>query len=350
MYMRCKQFGFDRKMINQRLAFLRLSKADHKLAYRLRDEVISPNINEIIDRFYETLLFHPESRKWLIDGDTIQALKKTQSKYLLTLGIGFDTEVYFEDRLRIGVIHASIGLPLSTYQGAYGNLIQYIINVIPETIQTNTRDFSDLTNFIVKITSLDITLATETYHFSHMSDLEDEVKLAQSREKKFRSQAETDSLTGLKNRKSSFSLLNEAIGNVPLLSGNLCLLMLDIDHFKKVNDTYGHQAGDEVIKQVAATISKTLRVHDIAGRYGGEEFILGLVEVTQEVAHKIAERLRNCLAEAPMKINGQVIYITASIGLACLGEREDLHSLIKRSDNALYEAKEAGRNRVICSL
>ena len=347
MFLRCEQFGFNRKVIDQRLAFLKLSKADHRLALRLNSEVIAPNVTRIIDRFYETLLFHAESRKWLVDGDVIQQLKRTQSRYLLGLGIGFDTEAYFEERLRIGVVHASIGLPLSTYQGAYANLIEYIIEAIPESIREDTRDYVALTKFVVKIALLDITLATETYHYSNMSNLADEVKLAQSREKMFQSQAETDSLTGLYNRKQAFILLDEAIRNAHLNSGSLCLLMLDLDHFKKINDTYGHQVGDEVLRQTGAGIAKSLRSHDIAGRYGGEEFVIGLVDVTGEVAAEVAERVRSCIADMPIAIRDEVIHVTASIGLACLDAHDDLQSLVKRTDAALYVAKESGRNRVI---
>ena len=347
MLSRCDHFGFDRKKINQRLAFLRLSKADHKLAQRLNVEVIEPNVNKIIDRFYETLLFHPESRMWLLDGDTIARLKKTQCEYLLSLGIGFDTEEYFENRLQIGIRHAVIGLPLSTYQCAYSNLVQYIIDVIPESIQKVRLEYKALTNFVVKITSLDISLAIETYHYSTMTELQDEVKTAHSRESKLRSQAETDSLTGLYNRKYAFSHLNEAINNAQQASGSLSLLMLDIDYFKKVNDTYGHQIGDVVLKQAAKAITQTLRDHDIVGRYGGEEFIVGLVDVTPELANQVADRIRSCVADTPITIHEQLINVTVSIGLACLSAQDGLENLIQRADSALYAAKKAGRNCVI---
>ena len=347
MLLRCKQFGFDRKNIDQRLAFLKLSKADHKLAHRLKEEVIIPNANKIIDRFYDILLFQPETRKWLLEGTIIERLKSTQYRYLLSLGIDFDTEEYFENRLQIGIMHAVIDLPLSAYQCAYCNLIQCIADVIPESIKNNGQDYRDLMTFITKITSLDISLATETYHYSFMSELEEEVKMVRSRESKLRSEAETDSLTGLYNRKLAFNLLNEAIANAHQYSGNLSLLMLDLDFFKKVNDTYGHQVGDEAIKQVATAIRKTLRGHDIAGRYGGEEFILGLVDITPEIAFQVAQRIRKSVAKTPILINEQITSVTVSIGLASLEAKDNLQSLIRRSDAALYLAKEAGRNCVI---
>ncbi len=349
MLERCNQFGFDRKKINQRLGFLRLSRSDHKLAQRLNLEVIKPNLNTIIDNFYQTLLFHPESRRWLLDGNTIDELKQKQRSYLLGLGIGFDSTEYFEDRLQVGIIHAAIGLPLSTYQCAYTNLIQYIINVIPDSIRQDSTHYQAMTNFILKITSLDMSLAVETYHDSFMNEMEDEVKTAHSRERKLQKQAETDTLTGLYNRKYAFCHLNEAISNALQYSTDLCLLMLDIDYFKKVNDNYGHQAGDTVLHQVAQTISKTLRDQDIIGRYGGEEFIIGLIGIGTDIANQVAERIRKCIEQSPVTINNETIQITVSIGMSTLEKEDNLQSLIKRSDMALYSAKGAGRNRVLLS-
>ena len=92
-----------------------------------------------------------------------------------------------------------------------------------------------------------------------------------------------------------------------------------------------------------------MRDHDIVGRYGGEEFIIGLIDITPEVASKVAERIRNLIADTRMTINKHSINITASIGLAYFGAEDDLHSLIKRADTALYSAKGAGRNCVVCS-
>ena len=120
----------------------------------------------------------------------------------------------------------------------------------------------------------------------------------------------------------------------------------NIDYFKKVNDTYGHQAGDEVLKQVARIIAKTLRGHDVIGRYGGEEFIIGLVDISREIANQVAERILHCVAEASMTVSQQTLQVTVSIGLSYLGEKDDLHSLIQRADTALYAAKGAGRNCV----
>ena len=156
-----------------------------------------------------------------------------------------------------------------------------------------------------------------------------------------------DSLTGLYNRRAILGKLRELINLANRYKEDFSLSMLDIDHFKKVNDRYGHLTGDDVLEKVAALIRGTIRNTDVAGRYGGEEFIIILPQTTLSSAWVIAERLRSIIEQAEMKDPaGNVFAITVSQGLAGWERGEDAHSLISRSDEALYKAKEKGRNRV----
>jgi diguanylate cyclase (GGDEF)-like protein len=156
-----------------------------------------------------------------------------------------------------------------------------------------------------------------------------------------------DSLTGLYNRRAILGKLREVINLANRYKEDFSLSMLDIDHFKKVNDRYGHLTGDDVLEKVAALIRGNIRDTDIAGRYGGEEFIIVLPQTTLSSAWVVAERLRSIIEQAEMKDPaGNVFAITVSQGLAGWERGEDAHSLISRSDEALYKAKEKGRNRV----
>ena len=156
-----------------------------------------------------------------------------------------------------------------------------------------------------------------------------------------------DSLTGLYNRRAILGKLRELINLANRYKEDFSLSMLDIDHFKKVNDRYGHLTGDDVLEKVAALIRGNIRDTDIAGRYGGEEFIIILPQATLSSAWVVAERLRSIIEQAEMKDPaGNVFAITVSQGLAEWERGEDAHSLISRSDEALYKAKEKGRNRV----
>lgn len=126
----------------------------------------------------------------------------------------------------------------------------------------------------------------------------------------------------------------------------LCLIMADVDHFKEFNDKYGHQAGDLILKRVAAVFRANTRRHDVVARYGGEEFIMMLPWTEMEDALLIAERIRRRIEGMTLKRHGQKYNITISLGIAILGEEKTKEELIKKADEALYLAKGAGRNRV----
>lgn len=159
--------------------------------------------------------------------------------------------------------------------------------------------------------------------------------------------ATTDALTGLHNRRSFLDILQQQLKiSTPHCPG--ALLMLDIDHFKRVNDTYGHPAGDLVIQNIAQGIRDSLRQDDISGRLGGEEFAVLLPKATLQQAQQLAERIREHVAATPTITHKETIYVTISIGVALLyGQDED--SVKSQADQALYQAKNSGRNRVCCA-
>ncbi|MDB5848651.1 MAG: hypothetical protein JWP29_2403, partial [Rhodoferax sp.] len=158
--------------------------------------------------------------------------------------------------------------------------------------------------------------------------------------------AHTDSLTGVLNRRAFTERSAEAIAGARRQQRPLAVLMLDIDHFKQVNDGHGHAAGDLAIQRVAAVALRNLRALDLLGRLGGEEFGILLPETTAGEALATAERLRNAIAADLLVNDGSEIALTVSIGLSSLRPGEDIQALYQRADQALYAAKRAGRNRV----
>ena len=158
-----------------------------------------------------------------------------------------------------------------------------------------------------------------------------------------------DGLTGILNRRSFNEALNVEWAKAIKYSSCLSLLMIDIDHFKSFNDTYGHQTGDNILVQAALKIqSRARRAGDIAARYGGEEFVLMLPGAEKDVALKIAEELRTDIEELNYHYKGEYIKITISIGVSTMepGKRINSDILVHRADKALYLAKNNGRNRV----
>jgi len=164
--------------------------------------------------------------------------------------------------------------------------------------------------------------------------------------------AVTDALTGLHNRRymeTHIGMLAEQASN---RGKSLALMMLDIDFFKSVNDTYGHDAGDDVLREFAMRIRKSIRGIDLACRYGGEEFVIVMPETDMHIAGMVAERLRRAVAAEPFAIDkgARQIQVTISIGLAALERKgEPVADVLKRADLALYRAKHDGRNRVVAA-
>lgn len=162
--------------------------------------------------------------------------------------------------------------------------------------------------------------------------------------------ATTDHLTGLLNRRAFLETTEKEIRRAYRYGQSLSLLMLDIDHFKHINDTHGHPAGDEVLRRVAATCRKTLRDEDLTGRLGGEEFAVTLVSAPLRSARVVAERLRQAVSELVIELDGKSITATVSIGVAECNGADGLSSLASAADKCLYAAKQAGRNRICSSL
>lgn len=160
--------------------------------------------------------------------------------------------------------------------------------------------------------------------------------------------AYADPLTGLPNRRAFIERATSECARTNRLNTELVVLMMDIDHFKNVNDTYGHEAGDLVLKTMAQTCLATLRTSDLIGRIGGEEFAILLPDTSAALAFEIAERLREALATTRTAMpNGPPLSVTVSLGLAARsGQTCGIDALLSQADHALYEAKHKGRNRV----
>jgi diguanylate cyclase (GGDEF)-like protein len=176
-------------------------------------------------------------------------------------------------------------------------------------------------------------------------ELEDRLIRAQEA---LRELAVHDSLTGLLNRRACLDSLLAELDRGRRTGNPVCIAMADIDHFKRINDTHGHQTGDEVLCEVARRMQRSLRRYDTLGRFGGEEFLLVLPECSLEQGVKLAERICHLVRSEPVKAKNKPIEVSISLGVAVANPPVpvDLEALLGSVDAALYRAKEAGRNRV----
>ena len=162
--------------------------------------------------------------------------------------------------------------------------------------------------------------------------------------------AEIDSLTSIFNRRAFFTLLNKALHQSQRTGMGLAVLVVDLDHFKSINDTYGHQGGDEVLRHFVQTATQCLRQQDVMGRLGGEEFAIFLPGVDAKGAQVVAERLRAAVASRPAALQQGSHALTISLGLTLCVPGDTPDTALHRADQAMYQAKERGRNRVELQL
>ncbi|MBP2231472.1 diguanylate cyclase (GGDEF)-like protein [Azospirillum agricola] len=157
--------------------------------------------------------------------------------------------------------------------------------------------------------------------------------------------AQTDPLTQLPNRRHMIERLESELGRIARHGGSFTLVMVDIDHFKAINDAFGHAVGDTALVETARILRQNLRGHDLCARWGGEEFLILLTETDQEQAKTVAEKLRRLVDDHRMRVEGRDIHITLSLGIAAHRPDWTADACIQAADDALYAAKRAGRNR-----
>ncbi|MCG7852833.1 MAG: diguanylate cyclase [Methanosarcinaceae archaeon] len=179
-----------------------------------------------------------------------------------------------------------------------------------------------------------------------LRDITEEVKMFEE----IQNLATIDSLTGIYNRRHFFELANNELSRKSRGYYPVSLIMMDVDHFKEVNDRYGHQTGDRMLNQAAQLCKENIRQYDIVGRYGGEEFVILMPSAGIECANKVAERICKKIEESFIEINNARVQVTVSLGIACMDNNVGditLDQLIMRADKALYAAKADGRNQVV---
>lgn len=170
--------------------------------------------------------------------------------------------------------------------------------------------------------------------------------------RRLREKATRDPLIGINNRSAIDEILNDQLLRAPFRQSAVSVIMADVDHFKSVNDTYGHQVGDEVLIEVADRVKAGMRSEDSVGRYGGEEFLMVLPGIDGAQAVLIAHRIRLLIAEKPFPTDAGDLPVTMSLGVSCtkFPELVGAENLVRAADQALYQAKEEGRNRVVLSV
>lgn len=291
-------------------------------------EAIRPHLDAIVADFYGYLGSVPALAALLGDPQRTARLRVTQRSYLETLGSGRETLHYFESRLRIGRVHERVGLSPSFYLAAYSRLLLIIGEHLGSHL--HPADVAAICLVIHRLFWLDADLAMMAYHGTRHDAVVDSVR--------------SDPLTGVSSRSFLMTRLGEECDRSERFARPFSVVFVDLDGFKTINDEAGHETGDRILALVGECIAACVRPSDVVGRYGGDEFVIGVVEGSLDVAHNVAERIQALIAT---RLADEPRRPTASFGIAFRQKGETAQPLVHRADLAMYAAKRAGKNRTV---
>ena len=320
--------------IAQRKQFLEFSADDITILGEIH-QYLERNvavIDSFTDTFYRHMFSFPELQKLLPDEAAINRLKAVQSRYFMDLTAGDYGDDYISSRLKVGYTHQRVGLEPKWYTGAYRKYLSSLQPILRDIYGDDSAKLIAAHDAILKVVFFDMDLTLDTYF--HAS-LQKTLKLANY-----------DVLTGLPNRNLFQDRLEQEIKKAQRNKSSLALLLIDLDQFKKVNDTLGHHAGDLLLVESAKRISRCLRETDTIARLGGDEFVIILPDISgypyiERVAKDIILDLNKSFA-----LGNNIVYSSASIGITVYpDDAQDIESLLKHVDQAMYVAKAEGRNR-----
>lgn len=261
-----------------------------------------------------------------------------------TLGIfmlGWDSGVYYYMLLFIPLIVAS-AKPRRAFPAVVGLWTYYLgLYLMSQLWLEPIQPISHEAALTIHAFSITIVFAMLSY-LSHLY-----IRAVYAAQKRLRLQASTDALTGLFNRRHALEVADHEIARRKRSRAPLSLIIADIDHFKLINDSLGHEGGDQALRAISALLRRSLRTQDIVARWGGEEFLLILPETDIHQALEIAERLRHQVDNTPLVLEGQTsLAMSLTLGVSQHRDDESLDECIGRADRSLYRGKQQGRNRV----
>jgi len=274
--------------------------------------------------------------------------------YLLALSI-YIISIAILSQLALGVVPYSLLFSNAPIIGSFfeilllSYLLAYRINIFREDkLETQTELLRVKSSESTRLLNM---VNEKTIELNHLNEiLAQELKEKNKLEKELIIEASTDVLTGILNRRAFFQICSKEMKFAKRYKHNLSFIIMDIDYFKKINDTHGHLNGDIVLKDLANIVKNTIRMTDVFGRIGGEEFAVLMPETNKSDAMNLAERIRVNIAESESMLESARVNVTVSIGLSFMTVEDSIiQTVLRRADMALFKAKENGRNQILCS-
>ena len=326
--------------VDYRKTLFSLTEEDAHLLVKART-LIGVKIDFVVDQFYETQTSVPEIALLIGDADTLRRLRSAQRKYVNDLFGGFYNLEYVNNRLRIGLVHKRIGVEPKLYLAAVNTLHQLLIAMLHLTIP----DAGQCEKTIAALTKLfmfDVSFVFETYIRSLVAEIEiskdkseSYARILEEKTKQLEAVSRTDPLTGLLNMRLLTEMLTKEIRTAQRRAELVTMVYIDINDFKAINDGFGHQRGDEVLRAVASAISLVSRMEDYCFRYGGDEFCVILSNCSVEQAEEVY------LSRLIEELHKREPDVSLSIGCAQTGPQEYVTALdlIHLADERMYAHK-----------
>ena len=318
------------------LELLEFGERDNAIVEVFQTKVITPGLENIIEAFYVYLQSHREYKEYFSPGEQLIRMVQSQENYLRTLGVNFQSPDYFEDRLRIGVVHSQIGLPPRLYECAYAKLRDLIVDNIPEELDKEIID--KIRHVMNKVITLDMALALESYYQISLGNLEASIDKLEKNNDILQEKSSKDTLTGAANRAAILGLVKELLAKFKNDDTAFSIVMCDVDGMSEVNAKLGHMAGDLLLKKVVEMIQSKLRATDKIGRYGGNEFLIVLQNKDEDSAIKLMTDISTMLSEQDITIRGTKINNRIIYGVTSVSEGDELPNLLMRVDQALLKS------------
>lgn len=342
----CVKYGFDDTRIRETILALDIHPAYADLADRISREVIGDKAEELVNICF-ALLAGLREFSLIKPNLDVPVFKQIWADQLRRFGQGFHTPKYFAERLTLSAARAHDGLSMSVLHLQHQITQQILVERLITSFQNDPKTVWALMPCILKFIALDLHLAIEGYHLQEIEDQQKQLAACRTESAKLYQKVATDQLTGVMSFSHVMEALENHINKAVQTGTTLCVMMIDLDFFKRVNDTHGHLVGDSVLIHTAERIKSAVRDFDMVGRFGGEEFTVILTNADMALARVIAERIRQDVAETPFHAKDHIIGVTISLGVAMLRPGETREAILERADVAMYEAKQTGRNRVV---
>lgn len=318
---------------------------EHARGRELRNVLAGLGAEELVDACLAKLADAPDFSPPK-DGSVGSVFRQGGIDYVQSLGEDSCVLGHCAERMAFSAACAEAGLSLGLLHLQHGLIQRALLEKLAAS-GCPAETVSSLDAYVVMRGALETYLISEGYWTAEVDALKTALDGMRAQVFQLQRKASTDQLTGLSNYASLMEELEKQVRAARKRDRPLCVMMADLDFFKRVNDSHGHLVGDQVLRHAAERIQAAVRDFDTVGRFGGEEFTVVLTNTDIDMARIIAERIREDLAGRPFHVQGLNIKITISVGGAMLRPGETKESLLERADDAMYEAKRTGRNRVV---